>query len=496
MINEFFANSDPPDLDYIELFNYSTQAVDLAGCVLTDQPVTNKFVIPANTILPPMQFVSFDESELGFALDSGGETIYFKAPNATRVLDAVRFTGQERGVSTGRSPDGAPVFSRLASRTPGLPNASARLPEVVINEIMYHPLSGEADDEFIELYNCTTNAVAVGGWRVEDEVEFTIPPGSMIPPGGYLVLARNAGRLMTNYANLTAANTVGDYSGKLSNDGGRIALAAPELTVLTNGAGGLVTNRLYYVVNEVTYGTDGRWGQWSDGGGSSLELRDPRSDNRLAPNWADSDESAKSGWVTIEQTGVLDNGVGPADSLHLFLQGAGECLVDNVEVITAAGANLVANSTFDTNTTGWYWQGNHERSSVETNGGFNSSRSLHVRASGRGDPGANKIRTPLKSALSASQTATIRAKVRWLRGDPEILFRLHGNYLEATTNIVNARNFGTPGARNTAWVSNAPPAITEVAHDPVLPGTNQPVTVIARASDPDGVSALWAVLPH
>jgi len=71
------------------------------------------------------------------------------------------------------------------------------------------------------------------------------------------------------------------------------------------------------------YGIGGRWGTWAHGGGSSLELVDPRSDHRLAPNWADSDETGKSAWVTIEHTGVLDNGNGTADALQIITLGRG-----------------------------------------------------------------------------------------------------------------------------------------------------------------------------
>ena len=490
-INEFFAYSDLPDLDSIELFNYSAQAVDLAGCILTDDAETNKYVFPPDAVIPALGFLALDEAQLGFGLSSGGETIYFKAPGARRVVDAVRFFGQERGVSMGRSPDGASGFSPLAARTPGAANARRRLPDVVINELMYHPVSGDRNDEFVELYNGSTNAVNVGGWRLDGGVTFSIPANTTLPAGGYLVIAENATRLLTNYPGLAHTHTLGNYGGNLAHSGERIALLKPELTTATNGAGRLVTHTFYTVVNEVTYGTDGRWGQWSDGGGSSLELIDPRSDNQRAPSWADSDETAKSGWVTIEATGLLDHGTDAADSLHVFLQGPGECLVDNVEVIPAGGANRVANSTFESGTAGWIFHGSHERSSGETNGGFNSSRSLHIRASTRGDTGANKIRTPLTSALSPGQTVTLRAKVKWLRGHPEILLRLHGNYLEATGNIVAARNLGTPGARNSRALTNAPPAITEVTHAPVLPAANQPVTIVARVQDPDGVSAVW-----
>ena len=92
---------------------------------------------------------------------------------------------------------------------------------------------------------------------------------------------------------------------------------------------------IYVVEDEVTYRTGGRWGQWSSGGGSSLELIDPRSNHRLAANWTDSDDTKKSVWANIEATGVMDNGstYGAAFSYAQIGQlDAGECLVDGVEV--------------------------------------------------------------------------------------------------------------------------------------------------------------------
>ena len=137
--------------------------------------------------------------------------------------------------------------------------------------------------------------VDVSGWSFEAGIKYTIPAGTVLPANGYLVIARNAVRLLLNYPNLTGANTLGDFSGSLAHGGERVALAMPDETVSANAMGQLVTNQLHVVVDEVTYGTGGRWGQWAHGGGSSLELIDPRSDRRLAPNWADSDESGKSG---------------------------------------------------------------------------------------------------------------------------------------------------------------------------------------------------------
>src|SRR5262249_28111747 len=146
----------------------------------------------------------------------------------------------------------------------------------------------------------------------------------VIAPDGYLAVARNAGRMMTNYSNLNSGNLVGNFGGTLAHNGERIALAKPDTLVTTNSLGMVKTNTILIVVDEVTYGTGGRWGKGSDAGGSSLELIDPRADNRLAPNWADSDETHKAPWTLISATGTLDNGNGAADELQVLLQGQGE----------------------------------------------------------------------------------------------------------------------------------------------------------------------------
>src|SRR6185503_16638097 len=98
---------------------------------------------------------------------------------------------------------------------------------------------------------------------------------------GYIVIGKNVARLRANYSNLNLTNALGDYLGSLANSGERLTLDMPDTVVSTNGSGVVQTNIIHIIVNEVTYGTGGRWGNWSDGGGSSLELIDPRSDNRL-----------------------------------------------------------------------------------------------------------------------------------------------------------------------------------------------------------------------
>jgi len=89
------------------------------------------------------------------------------------------------------------------------------------------------------------------------------------------------------------------------------------------------------------------------------------------------------------------------------------------------------NGTFETDAAGWVFQGNHDQTGWEPGEGFSSSHSLHIRAVGRGDTGPNRVRTQLAYVLPSQTTVTLRAKVRWLKGNPNILLRLRGNGMEA-----------------------------------------------------------------
>ncbi|HLH55924.1 MAG TPA: lamin tail domain-containing protein [Verrucomicrobiae bacterium] len=494
VINEFLAHTDPPQYDYIELYNHANQPVDISGCVLTDDPTTNKFVIPAGTLIPGRGFVFYSETNMNFRLNAAGETIYFKNPDQSRVLDAVQFGGQENGVATGRWPDGAPEFYRLSTTTPGAANSGILIGNIVINELMYNPITGNDDDQYVELYNRGTNKVDLGGWKLSGGVGFTFATNTTLAAGGYLVVARNAGRMLTNYPNLNAGNCVGNFTGKLSHNGEYLALSKPDTVVQTNSSGVVATNLIAIVVNDLTYGTGGRWGQWSSGGGSSLELVDVNSNNRLAANWADSDESQKSSWVNIETTGVLDNGQNydpSIDYAQIGLLDVGECLVDNIEVRAGtAGANLVLNPDFESGLGNWSLQGDHVRSSLE-NSGYSSSHSLHIRCTDRIWTGDNSCQVALSAnSLSSGQTATLRFKARWLHGWPEALLRLNGNWLEATGPMPVPANLGTPGARNSRASANTGPAVYEVTHNPPVPAAAQAAIVSARVHDSDGVAAL------
>lgn len=495
VFNEILAHTDLPDVDYIELYNAGTQSVDISGCTLSDSPDTNKFTIPPGTLLGPRGFRVFYQTNLTFSLSSHGDDVYFGAPDGSRVIAAMRFPAQINGVSIGRWPDGAPEFAALAAKTPGASNTPSGLRQenVIMNELMYHPLSGLDDDEYIELFNQSTGAVNIGYWRFTDGVTFAFPPGTTIPGRGYLVVARNATNLIARYPQLGPGNTIGNYSGQLADGGEHLRLSRPDDLALPDMD--------FVVVDEITYRDGDDWGRWSDGGGSSLELVDPRADNRQAMNWAGSDETQKAGWTTVNVTAPMDNGAGPPDELRVCLLQASECLLDNVRVLQPNGTTVYLNADFEAGLGSWRPDGNHIRSSLDITEGYGTGKSLHLRSSGPGMEGTwndgnwgeafwNRVSVPLAATPPTGTNVTIQAKVRWLAGWPNLVLALRGYWMEAAVYLNPPNNLGTPAQANSRLRTNNGPAISEVSHLPVLPASNQNAVVSCRVSDPDGIAAV------
>jgi hypothetical protein len=66
VINEILPHSESPAVpQFIELYNHSTNSVNISGCILTDNTATNEFVIPSGTVIGPAGFVSFTQSNSG-----------------------------------------------------------------------------------------------------------------------------------------------------------------------------------------------------------------------------------------------------------------------------------------------------------------------------------------------------------------------------------------------------------------------------------------------
>jgi hypothetical protein len=504
VINEVLANSNAATgADRIELYNPGPATVDLSNVYLSDDATKLlKYKIPDGVVLQPGDFWTVSEGtrpgEFGFGLSASGETIYVTAgtdetvPVPVRVLDAVSCGSMEPEVTFGRFPDGADSFCFLTSATFGGPNARPAINDIVINEIMYHHATWDERYEYIELYNRGTETVLLAGWAFTDGISYTFEAGTEIAPGSYIVVAKDPNFIAGVYNNLTVgSNLVGPYTGSLDDHSDHIRLSYPYKDV--DSLSGNV-EVLMITADEVTYYDGGRWPSWADGQGASLELRDPDSDNDTPDAWADSDESGKTAWEQFSFTINGNDSNYRHDQVNVFdllLLNRGEVLIDDLDV-SIGGTNRLSNNGFESGESNWRFLGNHVRSFVTTSDRHYGSRSLHLIATGHGDPGANRINQSLSSVTTS--TVTFSGWARWLRGCRFLLLRTSRQQSPVqpprpahSFELTMPLDLGTPGRQNTAFVSNRGPDILDVQHAPVIPLGGEPIAVTARVADNDGV---------
>lgn len=146
------------------------------------------------------------------------------------------------------------------------------IPNLVITEIMYNPPeSGNDSLEFIEIYNNDDFIVNLSGYYFSDGVDFTFP-ATTLGAGAYLLVTVDSMAMLNTFG----VNAWQWSSGALSNGG--------ELIELRDGFDN--------TVDFVEYSDQQPWDTLADGGGPSLTLCDPNSDNSLPENWLASAELA------------------------------------------------------------------------------------------------------------------------------------------------------------------------------------------------------------
>ncbi len=141
--------------------------------------------------------------------------------------------------------------------------------QIQINEIQYNAPADMDSDDWIELASEEAQSVDLTGWTFSDGAgnTFSVPDGSSIEPGAFLVIVRNPATFSAVYTDVSPM--IGGWTFGLSNGG--------ESVYLSDDAG--------FPVDSLTYSDLPPWPAEPDGAGSTLELVNPRADNRLASNW-------------------------------------------------------------------------------------------------------------------------------------------------------------------------------------------------------------------
>lgn len=507
VLNEVLAHSDPPEEDAIELKNLTEEAVDLSGWFLTDNPrYPRKYKITSGSQIPGGGYRVFYEYQFNanppadpqnqpFAISATGEPVLLLAPHplGLRLVDAVNVPATPNGVSFGRHPDGGGPFTLMEFLTfgtaghnslaefrmgQGARNSGALVESVVINEIMYHPATEpEEDFEYIELFNRGPVGIDLSGWVMRGVGNYEFPAGTTIDAGGYLVLASNPAALIAKHG-LNPAIVFGPYSGRLSN--------SSDLLRLTDNNGA--------VIDFVEYQDVEPWPVAADGLGPSLERLAPGARGDDPSNWHAS--RASTDWVQVTWTQTVS---GSSQDLRIWADYNGLIWLDDVSVKkTGDPAELVLNGGFEDGETGWTAGGTHARSRTEPEQGRNGTRGYGIGASFKriienavvyiyqGDPDTSHIRS---DEFATEDGAEYEISV-WLRrgslgGQVNILFA-------GETRTVDFGHAGTPGAANTAMLSEPGPHIKDVTHAGNIVAADAENTIVADISgNPDLVELLY-----
>ncbi|MEM6263283.1 MAG: lamin tail domain-containing protein [Bacteroidota bacterium] len=338
VINEIHYNPDESGTDtteFVELFNEGILAADLSGWSFTQGFA---FTFPSGATIAPGQYIVIAKNKMAFmneygcepdyewaanklssdGLSNGGEDIILVDAGGNQV-DIVDYDdGNPWPTGTGMSdPDGGGpsieltdatldnndganwATSMVAGGTPGAPNGGmltkCALEAVVINELHYNPTNPGDVTEFIELYNRTSLTIDLSNYTISDGVEFTFPAGATIEPFEYITIALNAAAFEAEYG---CPPNYQWTSGQINNSGERVAIALNMSSSMC--------------VDEVTYDDSAPWPTGTgvndpDGGGPSIELIDPFTDNSDGNNWAASLQAGGTPGAPNQQTAQVGN---------------------------------------------------------------------------------------------------------------------------------------------------------------------------------------------
>ncbi|MBN1418648.1 MAG: lamin tail domain-containing protein [Planctomycetes bacterium] len=477
VINE--VRPGPSGDGWIELYNRGDRSLSIGGVGISSiRGEPGRYRMSAGATLAPGAFLLISEMEMDIPLwpDDGELAVFVISEDGSRLLDSHRILDPPgAGASFGRFPDGEGEWWVLTEATPGEANAADAEDDVVINEIMYHPIGDDdpldpddpdpEDLQYVELYNRGERTIDLTGWRFARGIDYTFPARS-IAPGEFLVVAKSPARVRAVYG-LAEDVVLGPFGGELADDG--------ELLRLVDRRGNLADSVRYY--------DEGEWDEWADGLGSSLELIDPRADNGSASAWAASDETHRAPWTDIEYT---SSRFGMESEIQFWLMGKGTILIDDLSV-SSSGTEYIGGGDFESGITRWAFRGTHVDSFLTTEDATSGTHSLRIEASGRGEQRWNYIEVDTARTLTSGRAYTISYRARWLRGMPVILCRQHGHGLARTTHLDVPADLGTPGRENGRRRANAGPTLDGLVQTPVLPEEGQSVAIRIRAADPDGL---------
>jgi hypothetical protein len=248
------------------------------------------YTITYSTVSAPSTFilltsVYYNPVATGVSASRVAITSSTGAPLATNVaFIKFDFTPQDSGTDYGYSgyaeivlqgTNAGPAVTTAGTMNTSFPTSTANGADAVLvfNEIMYHPATDEADEEWVEFYNQLAVDVDISNWRISGDTDYTFPAGTRVAGRSYIVLARDPVQLRA--ATGLTTNVFGPFISPLDNQG--------DTLNLYNNSGRMM--------DSITFGTEGDWPVTPDGAGPSLAKIDPDWGSAAAANWTASSQN-------------------------------------------------------------------------------------------------------------------------------------------------------------------------------------------------------------
>ena len=234
--NRTFTNRLGQVADWLELFNPSTNRIDLSDISLTtDLANVRQWVFATGTTLAADSLLvlacnpnlPINATNTGFSLKYESGTIFlFDVPaRGGALLDSLRYGPQIPDYSVARVPNGSTTWV-LAVPTEGTLNMAAGLgsaSDLRINEWMANSSDG---NDWFELFNASTLPVELSGLHLSDKLDQ--PNKTTIPPLSYIGI--NANAFLRFEADASPNNGPTHANFKLSSKGETIGLFSPDGT--------------------------------------------------------------------------------------------------------------------------------------------------------------------------------------------------------------------------------------------------------------------------
>ena len=133
--------------------------------------------------------------------------------------------------------------------------------QILFGDVDDAPVSGNQEEEYIELFNPNGYAVDLSGWKLGGGVSFTFAPGTVLCPGSWLYVSPDAATFRARASGPSGGQgllVVGSYDGHISWEGEPLRLRSADGVLIDSTHAGPDS----VVINEALTHSDGTSGDW------------------------------------------------------------------------------------------------------------------------------------------------------------------------------------------------------------------------------------------